>query len=81
MLTALTHVVGNNGKGLQVGLSEVLGQRVGVVLKAAEQTGGAPIRPLDLLPVLLGVWIQNGTPRSYQVLEKQRNVTLLPGLK
>lgn len=49
----LTHVVRDDGERPQVGLPDVLGQSVGVVLKVAEELGGASLRFLDLLPVLL----------------------------
>lgn len=49
----LTHVVRDDGERPQVGLPDVLGQSVGVVLKVAEEMGSATLRFLDLLPVLL----------------------------
>ena len=55
---ALTHVVGDDGEGFQVGLPDVLCQRVGVFLEVAEQMGGATFSLLDLVPVLLCVRIQ-----------------------
>lgn len=54
----LTHVVCDDGERPQVGLPDVLGQSVGVVLKVAEKMGCATIRFLDLLPVLLVAGIQ-----------------------
>jgi len=74
----LTHVVGDDGERLQVGLPDVLCQRVGVLLEVAEQVSGAALRPLDLLPVLLGVRIQYGAARSHQILEEtSKNVKSL----
>ncbi len=76
MITAppLTHVVGHDGEGFQVGFPDVLRQRVGVVLEVAEQMGGATFGPLDLIPVLLIVWIQDGAPCTHQVLEKKSTI-------
>lgn len=68
---SLTHVVRDDGEGLQVGFSDILCQRVGVVLKVAEQMRGPTLCPLDLVPVLLGVGTQDGAARSHQVLEKE----------
>jgi len=68
----LTHVVGDDGEGLQVGFPDVLRQGVGVVLEVAQQVGGAAFRLLDLLPVLFGVRIQDGASCSHQVLEKYK---------
>lgn len=67
---ALTHVVRDDGEGLQVGFPDVLCQGVGVVLEVAEQMGGATFSPLDLLPVLLVVGIQYGATCSHQVLRR-----------
>lgn len=55
VLTAfpLTHVVCDDGEGLQVGFPDILGQGVGVVFKVAEQVGSTALGPLDLIPVLL----------------------------
>lgn len=65
----LTHVVGDDGERFQVGLPDILCQGVGIVLEVAEQVCGAALRPLDLLPVFLGVRIQYGTASSHQILQ------------
>lgn len=64
----LTHVVCDDGEGLQVGFPDILCQRVGVLLEAVEQMGGTALCLLDLLPVLLVGWIQYGATCSHQVL-------------
>lgn len=67
----LTHVVRDNGERLEVGLSDVLCQSVGVVLEVVQQVGGATLGFLDLLPVLLVAGIQYGAASSHQVLRKE----------
>lgn len=74
---SLTHVIGDDGEGFQVGFPDVLCQRVGIVLEIAEQVRRAALCPLDLLPVLLSVRIQNGTARSYQVLKYPKLIDLM----
>lgn len=70
IVRSLTHVVGDNGEGFQIGLPDVLCQRVGVVFEVAEQMCRAALCPLDLLPMLLGVRIQYGAACSHQILEQ-----------
>lgn len=67
----LTHVVCDDSERPQVGLPDVLGQSVGVVLKIAEEIGGATLRFLNLLPVLLVAGIQYGTAGLHQVLRER----------
>lgn len=68
----LTHVLGDDGEGLQVGFPDVLSKSFGVVLEVAEQMRGAALGPLDLLPVLLVFRIQYGTASSHQILENKQ---------
>lgn len=65
----LTHVVCDDGERFQVGLPDVLCQRVGVLLKVAQQMRRAAVRLLDLLPVVFGVGVQYGAAGLYQILE------------
>lgn len=67
----LTHVVRDNSERLEVGLSNVLRQSVGIVLEVAQQVGGATLGFLDLLPVLLVAGIQYRAAGSHQVLRKK----------
>lgn len=71
MAPPLTHVVRDDGERPQVGLPDVLGQSVGVVLKVAEELGGATLGFLDLLPVLLVAGIEDGTASLHQVLRER----------
>lgn len=79
----LTHVVCDDGERPQVGLPDVLGQSVGVVLKVAEKMGCAALRFLDLLPVLLVAGIQYWAAGLHQVLREEiytTSVTELVGV-
>lgn len=73
----LTHVVCDDGEGSQVGLPHVLYQRVGVLLKVAQQMCRPSIRALYLLPVLLVDRVKDGTSSFNDVLPQQRRVMFI----
>lgn len=66
----------DNCEGAEVGLPHVLRQRVGVLLKAAQQRRRAALRVLDELPVWPCVWRQDGAAHADQILsgDSERSV-------